>query len=200
MSLAACALRIATTRILAAALPAPFEVLDSPQDVIPLLESDAPKPFAAVFTGSITTEIEGRQLLCGDSKISLHIQILVPETFAFSLPGGGGLELDTRRQGAETLFDAICRRAELALISCDTNWSVLWNDLVMRTPQKRVSSYLVESAKIRAPAREYTLDCETIAEPVPGAAPSGTWANLLALMRADGSGDGLSIIADWMES
>ena len=53
---------------------------------------------------------------------------------------------------------------------------------------------------MKVTAREVTLECEPIHEPVPGGAPSDAWAELISLMRADARGDGLSALADWVEA
>ena len=53
---------------------------------------------------------------------------------------------------------------------------------------------------MKVTAREVTLECEPLHEPVPGGEPADAWATLISQMRADAKGDGLSLLADWVEA
>lgn len=200
MSLVAFAIRVAAVRALRDALPPGFEVIDSPQEPMDRLDCDAPAPFAAIYTGHNETEIDARELLGGKSKVDLAIQFVLPATLSFPLGGGGSITLDTRKQGAETALDVLWRRAACALNAGASPWAALWRELVINTPKIVNASYLIEVKTVRAVAREVVLSCEPIHEPIPGAAPEGAWAALIALMRADQGSDGLSSLADWLEA
>lgn len=199
MSLIPFVIRICTVRALQAALPASVEVLDSPQEPLTLLDIDAPRPIFAVYTGSVLTRYEGRNILGGASNLALSIQIMLPETFVFHLNAGGEVAIDTRRQGAETALDVLWRIAVVALNGSTEPWAALWREFVISIPALHNNSYLIERQGVRVTAREATIDCEPLHEPVPGGVPKYAWARLLELMRADNEGDGLSLLADWLE-
>lgn len=201
MSLVPFATRIATVRVLQEALPATVFVADSPQEPLDLLDKVDPKPIVAVYTGNnLTVYKEGRNFLGGRPYIHLNIQILLPETFVFSYNENREIVIDTRRQGAETAMDVLWRQCVLGLTKSQQPWALLWRNLIDNLVQIRNASYLIEREGVRAVAREITIDCEPLHEPVPGGAPSDVWAQFLALVRADENEDGLSSLGDWIEA
>jgi hypothetical protein len=200
MSLVPFAIRICTLRALQAALPASVEVLDSPQEPLTLLDIDAPRPIIAIYIGSVLTKYEGRNIFGGTSNLALSIQTMLPETFVFRLIAGGEITIDTRRQGAKTALDVLWRMAVVALNSGIEPWVALWREFVIAIPALHNNSYLIERQGVRVTAREATIDCEPLHEPVPGGAPKYAWARVMEMMRADDKGDSLSLLADWLES
>ena len=200
MSLVPFAMRVATVRALQAALPASVLVCDSPQEPIALLDSADPLPIVAIYTGHSETMIDGREMLAGSPTVLLTFQFLLPESFVFTIAPGSTITIDTRRQGAETALDVLWRTCVRALIASDDPWAALWRDIVFLTPKITNSSYLIEQSKVRVVAREVSVSCEPLHEPVPGAAPEGVWDQLLMLMRADTKADGLAALGDWIEA
>lgn len=199
MSLVSFAMRIATVRVIRAALPEAFAVIDSPQEPLDRLEGDNPLPFVAIYTGHIETNTTGRSLLGGSSNIELSIQIVLPSQVTF-MAGGHTVMLDTRKQGAETALDVLWRRVANALVSSADPWAEIWRNIVLQTSKVTNNSYLIERAAVRATAREVVLTCDPIHEPLPGGAPSGVWASLITLMRAETGQERLSDFADWLEA
>ncbi len=199
MSLVAFALRVTTCRVLSESLPVGFAVHDSPQDPVSLLAVPDPQPFAAVYTGDAKGIYDGRDLLAGSSIITLSVQIFLPATFAVNV-SGTLLMIDTRRQGADAVLDVLWRAAARGLVAAQSVWGKLWRSVVLLTPETNNSSYLVEHENVRAIAREVMIKCDVLHEPVPGAAPEGVWADLIAAMRSDAGSDGLAALADWIES
>lgn len=199
MSLVPFATRICTVRAFQAVMPETVVVIDSPQEPLTMLDDDTPKPVIAVYTGASRTKYDGRNLLGGMPVLALTIQILLPETFSFSLDGGEPVVIDTRRQGAETALDVFWRIGALALNSSSEPWAELWREFVLLTPAVANNSYLIERQGVRVTAREITIECEPIHEPVLGGEPSGAWARLIEQMRDDNAGDGLALLADWVE-
>jgi hypothetical protein len=200
MSLVPFALRVCATRALQSALPANVVVSDSPQEPLDLLDKASPRPIVAVYTGSAVTKLEGRNLLGGMPVVLLTLQIFLPESFAFEATPGETILVDTRRQGAETALDILWRSALLALNGSPEPWAVLWREFTPVVASIANQHYLLERNGVKVTAREVTLECEPIHEPVPGGAPSDVWAALISLMRADTQGDGLSSLADWVEA
>lgn len=200
MSLIPFAVRICTVRAFQAVMPSSVIVVDSPQEPIDLLDTKEPKPIIAVYTGSVATKYEGRNLLGGMPYLCVTVQVMLPETFTFSLSNNQTLTIDTRSQGAETALDVLWRIGALALNSGDEPWANLWREFVLKVPQIRNSSYLIERSGVRVTAREVSIDCEPLHEPVLGGEPILAWATLIDLMRNDTKGDGLSALADWVES
>ncbi len=200
MSLVPFAIRVATVRALQSALPASVAVLDSPQDAVALLDDGTPQPLVAVYTGHSVAEIQGRGLHGGARTVDLSLQIFIPESITFSYGAGLSLTIDTRRQGAETALDILCRETIRCLNESEDPWATLLRQFVPQMPRELVSSYLVETSKIKITAREVVLTCDTIHEPIAGGAPADAWAQLLTLMRADDGEDGLPLLSDWLES
>ena len=200
MSLVPFALRVCATRALQAALPASVVVVDSPQEPLDSLDKEASRPIVAVYTGSAITKLEGRNLLGGAPVVLLALQMFLPESFSFEAAPGQMIVVDTRRQGAETALDILWRSALLALNGSPEPWAALWREFVPVVASIANQHYLLERNGVKVTAREVTLECEPIHEPVPGAEPADAWAALISLMRADTQGDGLSALADWVEA
>lgn len=202
MSLVGFAIRITTARALKAALPSSFEVLDSPQEPLDILDKADPKPLVAIYTGHSESKPVGRALLGGDALTHLSLQFFLPAEVDFAI-GDRTIKIDTRKQGAETALDVVWRMAARGLLAegGDVNpWPALWREFVIQTPRITNASYLVERASVRMVAREVTIHCEVLNEPVPGAAAAGPWASLIAAMAADQVGDGLSSLSPWISA
>lgn len=199
MSLLQFAIRVCTVRALQASLPASVAVLDSPQEPITLLDEDPLHPIVAVYTGATVTKYDGRNFLGGTTGLTVAIQFLLPETFAFDV-GEDEITIDTRRQGAETALDVLWRKASLALNGSTEPWAALWREFVTMIAGIELNSFLIERNGVRVTAREAAIRCEPIHEPVPGGDPSLAWETLLTRMRADQKADGLSYLADWIEA
>jgi hypothetical protein len=200
MSLVPFALRVCATRALRAALPAAVVVVDSPQEPLDLLDKAAPRPVVAVYTGSTMTRLEGRNFLGGAPVVLLALQMFLPETFAFETSPGHIVTVDTRRQGAETALDILWRDALLALNASPEPWAALWREFAPVVVGIANQHYLLERNGVKVTAREVTIECEPIHEPVPGAEPADAWAAFITLMRTDTHDDGLSALADWVEA
>jgi len=197
MSLVPFALRIAAVRVLRAALPPGFVVLDSPQEPLDLLVAAEPAPFVAIYTGHNETTVEGRSMLGGAPRVEIALQFVLPCEVELGV-GGQSVRLDTRKQGAETALDVLWRRGAVALAASRSPWAELWRNIVIGATKVTNASYLVEHKAVRAVAREIVVTCDPIHEPLPGAAPQGVWADLIALMRADDGLDSLAPLADWL--
>jgi hypothetical protein len=200
MSLVPFALRICATRALQAVLPASVVVVDSPQEPLDLLDKATPRPVVAVYTGSAMTKLEGRNLLGGAPVVLLTLQMFLPESFPFETSPGRTITVDTRRQGAETALDILWRDALLALNASPEPWAALWREFAPAVASIANRHYLLERNSVKVTAREATLECEPLHEPVPGAEPADAWAAFITLMRADTRGDGLSTLADWVDA
>ncbi len=197
MSLASFAVRQCTVQAIRAAIWSGMIVADSPANALDLL--DKAVPVVAVYTVANNDGFEGNELLSGDPRVSLYVQIYLPTTFTVTF-GGAPLTLDTREEGADTLLDVVGRRILSALVGQAEPWSALWGELVTRTRTLADGSYLLESDEVRVTARQITLECETLYDPIPGAPPAGPWARLIALMRTDTSPRSVAPLADWLAS
>lgn len=203
MSLASLAIRAASVRAIRAAIWAGFDVVDSPQRPLDLLESG--RPLIAVYTGRYEDRLEGSNALLGeDPRLTLLVQIFLPVQLAIKF-GDRTIPFDTREQGADTLLDVIDRRIRSAFVVQAEPWSeLLFGDegLVTQTTRIEGSSYLVEKGDVRTSARELMLDLEVVCDPVPGAPPADAWARLIEMMRADTEegARNLAPVADWLAS
>jgi hypothetical protein len=198
MSLVAFAARIAAVRVLRAALPAAFIVVDSPVDPIDSLEANPAAALVAVYTGQGDNKLDGGAFFAGEPRLNLDLQVFLPQQMVFSYTDAHGapqtVTLDTRGEGSETALDLIERMIARALAVKADVWSDLFGRFIQTIERVVSSSYLVETAKVKAPAREIRMVCETLQEPIPGAALTGVWSELLTAMQADAT-PGVSNIA-----
>lgn len=196
MSLVAFGIRIAAVRAIRAAVWPIFKVVDSPQVPTDLLEEGV--PLIAVYTGFEKDKMDGRDLLGEDPRVNLTMQIFLPPEFTIT-SAGKSLTLDTRKGGAETVLDVVCRRITTGFAAQNDTWSQLLGGFVQKIYRETAGSYLVATEKVRTSAREMTLDCEVLHEPIPGALPADIWADLITAMRADTtSPDAVAPLADWI--
>lgn len=203
MSLVAFAMRVSTVRAIQEAVPPSFRVFDSPVDPIDLLDKKNPQPIIAVYTGSVGTKIDGREILAGASRVALAIQIFLPERFVFAYAGESQeqkIEIDCRRQGAETALDVIWRKIALNLNSTNGPWGEMWREIVLATPSIDNSSYVIMREGVKLTAREIVIECEPIHEPVPGKGAYLAWKKFLSMVLADTGADGLHNLGDWVAS
>lgn len=199
MSLTALAIRICTVRAIRAAVWPEFVVADSPQEPLDLLKKG--RPLVAVYTGHTTNRFEAVELMSGDPKVSLAIQVFLPPELTLApIAGGPPQTFDTRLEGAETVLDMVERRIVSALVGQFEPWSALWARFLTAVPRLDSASYLIEigGSGVRTSAREITFDLDPLWEQVPGAAPQAHWADLVALMRADTGDEGYAAFADWL--
>ncbi len=204
MSLVAFAVRIAVVRVLRAALPSAFVIVDSPVDAIASLEANPSSALVAVYTGQTENKLDGVAFFAGEPLLNVDLQIFLPQQMIFSYLAADGvtqqtITLDTRGEGSETALDLIERMIARALAVQADAWSQLFGGFIQKVRDVISSSYLVETAKVKAPAREIRMICETIQEPVPGAPAADIWAQLLAAMTADTSAtDSVVALAPWI--
>ena len=151
MSLVGFAIRIATARALKAALPSSFEVLDSPQEPLDILDKPDPKPLVAIYTGHAESNPVGRALLGGEVLLHLSMQFFLPAEIAFNL-GSQSIKIDTRQQGAETALDVIWRM-DMNLVATYVNPAV--EGLFGYTPAEWVGTPFSQHCSPEELAREF---------------------------------------------
>ena len=195
MSLVAFGIRLATVRAIQAVIWPEFAVVDAPPAPLDLIEHG--QPLIAVYTGHDTDRLGGRDLYGGAPRVAVTIQVFLPAVVTVTV-AGQPLQLDTRSEGADTVLDVIARRIHGALLGQAEPWSRLFFDFVQQTRRTSDNSYLVETQKLRVAARELSLECEVIHEPIPGAPAADVWASLIALMRADTAPRSVAPLADWI--
>lgn len=206
MSLVAFAVRIAAVRILRAALPGAFLIVDSPVDPVDSLETNPESALIAVYTGQTANKLDGVAFFAGEPILNLDLQIFLPQqmTFTFVAAAGGAAQvvtLDTRGAGSETALDMVARMITRAISAQGDPWAVLFAGFVQKVRDVIASSYLVETGKVKAVAREIRMSCDVLQEPVPGAAAGAIWADLLTAMRADTTpGDNVAALAPWIDA
>lgn len=198
MSLVSFAVRVATVRAIRAVLWSGITVEDSPQAPLELI--DKGQPLIAVYSGTTGADPVGRDIYGAARQVHVSIQCFLPEKITVPL-GQDQITIDTRQRGAETVMDVIGRRILYGLIASEGTWAKVWRGFVQTTPQVVDSSYLVENVHIRASAREWTLHCDCLSEPLPGASlpANGPWPDLIAAMQADtDQPDNLAALANWV--
>jgi len=201
MSLVAFALRIATVRLLRAALPAAFRVIDSPVDTIDLLANDPTAALVAIYAGRTENRMDGNGFFEGDPTLDLEMQIIIPTKMTFGYTTAGvttQLALDTRAEGSATALDFIARMILRAIATRPAPWGVLWGRFVTQVHEMAEASYLIETQKTKFVANEIRMRLDTLREPVPGVAAAGIWADLLTAMAADTETDSVAALAPWL--
>lgn len=200
MSLVAFAARVALVRILRSALPVGFIVVDSPSDMVATLESSAGQALAVVFAGKIENRLEGMGFFAGEPRLDLEIQLFLPPTIAFVF--GAGQEQITLdgRNGADAAFDLLWRMIARALAQQSGSWGRVFGAMAQNISEMIMTPYLVETTKIRMPAREIRLVCEVLQEPEPGASATGVWADFIDAMKSDDAPDSVASLAPLIEA
>ena len=201
--LIAFAARACLVRVIRAAAPSAFVVLDSPSDPIDAListrqDDGSYQGVIAVYAAGGKNHIEGLGFFAGEPRLDVCIQILLPTQITLTgADGASVIALDSRRSGGDFALDITARAIMRALSLRGDQWSALFGSLVFKFGPVEWGSYLVETTHIKTPGREIRMACETLQEPTPGRDISGFWADFLAAMQGD---DEFQTLASWVEA
>ncbi len=183
MSLTSWAVCQATIGALKGATLAGDGVLDSPLDPIALAVASA-TPLIAIYDDSDTVRPEGRAILEGLRTMELTLQIFLPEKVSVSA-GSAPVPLDIRNGGSAFAISLIYRQVEKALLEAQNTWSALWNVLVVKVISVDARAYVLDTGKVRVPAREVVLTLDIVDSPAFGGAAAEVWPDFLAAMAMD---------------
>lgn len=207
MSLVALALRIATCQALLGKTLAGESVFDSEIGAISETALKQQAPFIAVYTDSDSGMVTGRDLREIDREdvrdgLNLVFQTAVAAAVTVPAENGGTqteLTIPQTDRGLELVINLLGHQITRVLMSDPGDWAEMWRRLALRINRIESRRGADDSKGVRFAASERVLACDPVAEPTFGAPPEGIWADLLALMRADTSGE-LSGVADLIEA
>lgn len=168
------ALRLCAVKALSGRTFAKDRVQDS--SIAPMAEAitESPLPVIVVYTDEEDMPIAGLDLLVPTAG-TCAVVFLVAVAGATRLDNGTyQVAFPETDAASELTLDLIERDIKLALLNPRDKWAELWRAFAMHA-----SRWL----------RQLILDVDPLADPVPGAAPSGLWAELIAAIAADADAD-----------
>lgn len=186
MSLASLAVRFATIRALKGRTLAGENVFDSSIKAIDMLAASKTTPFVVVTTDDDQVAIEGRDLLAGDHRLELVIEIAVARKVKFE-NGEEELTISANDGGLEATLNILGWQIARELAAAGGEWGDMWRSLVMRVHSIASRRGADDTNGVRYAARQYVYTIDHIAEPLPGAAPADgdAWARIISALKAD---------------
>lgn len=200
MSLAALAVRLATVRALKGRTFAGAHVFDSKIDPLNLVVSSGHEFVVIVTTDDDDMTVEGRDLLAGDHRLELVIEVVAMAKLAVQSGEGEGAEtltIPATDAGLEATLNLIGWQIARALAAGGGAWGDLWRSIVLKVREITSRRGADETNGVRYAARQYIFRVDHIAEPEPGVAPADVWARIVAALKAD---DELSAIGKIIEA
>lgn len=187
MSLASLAVRLATVRALKGRTFAQGYVYDSKIDPLDLVARESGLEFVIIVTtDDDAMEIEGSDLRAPDHRLELVIEVAA--TAKLTVQGKDGddvIDVPASDAGLEVTLNLIGWQIMRALSADGGPWGDLWRRLVTRVYEVTSKRGADAVNGIRYAARQYVLKIDHVAEPEPGAEPSGLWADVIDMMKAD---------------
>lgn len=198
MSLASLALRLITRRALEGRTLAATRVRDS--ELLPLgaLVDDADggggtQPFISLYVDQTGGDVLSRGWNSASLTTHLLFEIAIASPTQVQAADGTDAEIPESSAGLEASLDLIAYQIKAALIGDGSPWSDLWSRLVMKiTTVETFRGAEFRKTGVRFAARQIDLGLELVDDPVPGAAPEGLWADILAAFAADAELDDLA--------
>jgi len=181
MSLSRLALRIVTVAALRGRTWAGEAVRDSAIPPIDVAARDERRPVLSVYTDDGEATPRNGDLLSGQPAFSLVIESAVT---AQMRPHGEWV-IPATDAGMETTLDLLDRQIRRALMDPDHAWARLWRSLVGEVRGLRSLRGAGDDKGMRFAARQMEIQVTTLADPRPGSAATGVWADLLARLEAD---------------
>lgn len=196
MSLVRFAVRQCAARALRGATLADDRVFLSVIDPLDTKIAETRAPMLIVNTDDHKQDGDGRDVTGGEQRLDLVIEATIAQKVVTSGKDGTGgvVEVEIREAdaGMDLTLDILEHQITRAL-----NGVGPWADLFRRfvpAIHMRMSRRGADASGTRWAARQVTITCDTIGEPVGGEslAPGSAWGDLIAAMEADAS---LSVIA-----
>ncbi|WP_276200578.1 hypothetical protein [Chelatococcus sp. XZ-Ab1] len=186
MSLTSLAIRLATIRALKGRTLAGDNVFDSTIKALDALAPEATTPFIIVTTDDDQFAIEGRDLLAGDHRLELVIEIATAKKLAVE-DGPDVLTIPASDAGLEASLNILGWQIARALAADGGEWSDLWRSIVVKVHSIASRRGADETNGVRYAARQFIYTVDHIAEPLPGTAPheGDAWARIIAALKAD---------------
>jgi len=186
VSLAVAAIKIAALRSLKGSTSAGQAVFDSAVEPFDALR-DKGAPVIVIYCDSGKRQVTGRDLFSAPQVIELSIDLFVAQAVSVDA-GETEIRIPASDEGNEVYLRSLAYEVEKVLLAETSIWPALFRRLWFRTGPQDFCEW--DRGAIADKGRRLALlraiyKVEPIAEPVPGAEPTGVWADLLTTMEAD---------------
>jgi hypothetical protein len=187
MSLAVAAIKIAAVRSLKGRTSAGDAVFDSVVEPFDALR-DHGAPVVVVYCDTGKRHVDGADLFGTGQVIELSFDMFVAQAVTVDA-GETEIRIPASDEGHEVYLRSLAYEVEKVLLADRSAWPDLFRRLWFRASTHEFCEWdrgaIAEKGRRQALLRvAYKLG--TIPDPVPGAEPEGVWADLLAVMEADG--------------
>jgi hypothetical protein len=211
MSLAVAAIKIGALRALKSRTSAGEAVFDSAIEPFDALR-DQGAPVIVVYCDSGKRHVTGRELFSAPQVIDLSIDMFVAQAVTVDA-GETEIRIPASDEGNEVYLRSLAYEVEKVLLAETSVWPALFRRLWFRTGPQEFCEW--DRGAIADKGRRLALlraiyKVEPIAEPIPGAEPTGVWADLLTAMEADVELEGIArywqqliagtAIPDWQQA
>jgi hypothetical protein len=183
MSFASWALRTATVHALRGRTIAEDRIGDSETRTIGELAKDEAHPFATVYSGATVETPSGNDL---HAPFAMHTLILEIGIAAHqrAKKGDGTWGIPPTDAGLSFTVDALGKQIRGALVTPGNAWGDLWLRMVTRVHKITTETGGGDKA-FRFAARQITIECTVLREPVPGVPLGPVWSRFFDLAAAD---------------
>ncbi|MFN3347420.1 hypothetical protein [Pseudorhodoplanes sp.] len=193
MSLAVAAIKIAALRSLKGRTSAGEAVFDSAVEPFDALRDEG-APVIVIYCDSGKRQVTGRELFSAPQVIELSIDMFVAQAVTVDA-GETEIRIPASDEGNEVYLRSLAYEIEKVLLAETTVWPALFRRLWFRTGPQDFCEW--DRGAIADKGRRLALlraiyKVEPIAEPIPGAEPTGVWADLLTAMEADVELEGIA--------
>jgi hypothetical protein len=189
MGLTRFAVRLCAARALRGATLAEGRVFQSVIDPLDTKIADTRAPLLIVNTDDHKIDADGRDMTGGDHRLDLVIEAAIAARVVTEGKDGTGATVDVTiieaDSGMDLTLDVLEHQITRALLGPGA-WPELFRRFVLRV-HSRLSRRGADASGTRWAARQITITCDTLAEPVGGepVLPGSVWGDLIAAMEAD---------------
>jgi hypothetical protein len=186
MSLAVAAIKIVALRALKGRTSAGQAVFDSAVEPFDALR-DQGAPVIVIYCDSGKRQVTGRELFSAPQVIELSIDMFVAQAVIVDA-GETEIRIPASDEGNEVYLRSLAYEVEKVLLAETSVWPSLFRRLWFRTGPQDFCEWdrgaIADKGRRQALLRA-VYKVEPVAEPLPGAEPTGVWADLLTAMEAD---------------
>lgn len=201
MSLISLATRIVLARILSGRTWAADRILDQPLDPISEVLRGADRkqrPVIAIYTSQAKGKPVGLETQGGVQAVTMTIYVYLPPA-RIDLPEEVEFAIDN--VGSGLALNTMGRQIDAAMHFGHAAWIALWRRFVLHVDDKVSRFVLVQVENgVKVPCMEVVYDLNCVADADFGKPLYGGWADLDALLRADGPATEGELLADHLKS
>lgn len=176
-------LRIATTQALTGQTIAESRVRDSSIVDLENAIAQTPNTIILVYTDDSEFAPDGREVWGGHGTVSLVLIVAVAGINKLQ-DGTSEFTFPATDRATELSLDIAERQIQAALMAPDSVWAQRWRGIVSSVNKWTSKRGASTKEGVRFAARQITIECETMHDPIPGAAVEGEWATFLEVLEA----------------